>query len=74
MTNAQLDDLIAYIRTRSEAAARDKRLYDRNGARLNAQLLQGEINMGAAVLTWIAAARAGAAPTEQDDEDEGEPA
>lgn len=52
------------------AAAADKALYDRSGARLNGQLLQGELNMGAAVLTWLerrAPAQAGAAD-EGDDE------
>jgi hypothetical protein len=56
---AQLDDLAAFLQTRMDAAARDRLLYGRDGARFNAQLLQGELNMGAAVLAWIERARAG---------------
>lgn len=54
MQPAVLDALNLYIRARVEAAARDKLLYEQDGARLNAQLLQGEINMGAAVLEFLA--------------------
>ena len=69
------DDLAAFIRARMGAAARDKVLYDRSGARLNAQLLQGEMNMGTAVLAWIERAQAGAPAAEaeaEDDEDDTE--
>ena len=64
-----LDDLVAFVRTRMEAAAVDKAIYERNGARLNGQLLQGEINMGNAVLTWLEKQRAGAGETEAEDEE-----
>lgn len=53
-----------------EGAARDKVLYDRGGARLNGQLLQGEMNMGTAVLAWIERAQAGVAAAEADTEDD----
>lgn len=66
----QLDDLAAYVRARMEAAARDKQLYDRDGARLNSQLLQGEINMGTAVLNWIERVRAGVMLAEAGEEEE----
>ncbi len=46
-------ELEAFIRARMAAAERDRALYDRNQARLNSQLLQGELNMGTAVLAWI---------------------
>jgi hypothetical protein len=64
------DDLASFVRARMEAAARDKVLYDRSGARLNAQILQGEINMGNAVLAWIERARDGAAVAETETEDD----
>lgn len=72
-----LDALNLYIRARVEAAARDKLLYEQDGARLNAQLLQGEINMGAAVLEFLArqdtsAPLAGGDIDTDDDEDDGE--
>jgi hypothetical protein len=67
-----LDELAALIRARMAAAARDKLLYDRDGARLNGQLLQGEINMGTAVLAWIERARTGVATTADAGEDEDE--
>lgn len=61
------DTLSAFIRARMAAAARDKALYDRNGARLNGQLLQGEINMGTAVLAWLEAQRGGDAESSEDE-------
>jgi hypothetical protein len=66
-----LDDLTGFIRARIDAASRDKVLYDRNNARLNSQILQGEINMGTAVLAWLVKARQGevAAADEEDEED-----
>jgi len=74
MPASLLDDLATFVRTRMDAAARDKILYERNGARLNGQLLQGEINMGAAVLAWLerqrqhTASTAGAPEPADDDE------
>lgn len=62
------DELVAFIRDRMAAAARDKVLYDRNGARLNSQLLQGEINMGTAVLTWLERRHAGQPPPDEEGE------
>lgn len=67
MQASLLDDLNAFIRARMAAAAHDKTLYDRNSARLNSQLLQGEINMGSAVLAWLDARQAGASVAEDDD-------
>jgi hypothetical protein len=64
-----LDDLTGFIRARMDAAARDKLLYDRNNARLNSQILQGEINMGTAILAWLEKARQGEIAA-TDDEDE----
>ena len=69
MTSSLIDDLTAFIRSRMAAAAEDKLLYERNGARLNAQVLQGEINMGTAVLTWLERAQAGQAAGEPEDEE-----
>ncbi len=59
MQGSTLDDLAGFIRDRMEAATRDKAIYDRNHARLNGQLLQGELNMGGAVLAWIERRHAG---------------
>ena len=70
MQASLLDNLAAFIRGRMEQAALDKTLYDRNGARLNGQLLQGEINMGAAVLAWLDRRRAGADEAAEDEEPE----
>lgn len=72
MERSLLDELEAFIRARMEAAARDKALYERNGARLNAQLLQGEINMGTAVLDWLSRRRAGVPAEQATEEEEGE--
>ncbi|MBI2760215.1 MAG: hypothetical protein HYX51_02170 [Chloroflexi bacterium] len=65
-----LDDLTGFIRARMDAAARDKVLYDRNNARLNSQILQGEINMGTAVLAWLEKARQGETAAADDEEDD----
>jgi hypothetical protein len=65
-----LDELEAFVRARLAAAAQDKALYERNGARLNAQLLQGEINLGTAVLAWLARARAGVDTAAVEEEEE----
>lgn len=62
------DDLRAFIRARIAAAERDKAIYERNGARLNGQLLQGEINLGTAILAWLDRQAAPAAATDADDE------
>lgn len=64
-----LDDLSAFVRARMAAAARDKALYDRDGARLNGQLLQGEINMGTAVLAWLDRQRPGDQAAADDEDD-----
>jgi hypothetical protein len=74
MEPSLLDELETFIRTRMEAATRDKALYERNGARLNAQLLQGEINMGTAVLDWLSRRRAGATAEQAAEAEEGETA
>jgi hypothetical protein len=66
-----LAELEALVRERMRLAMRDKVLFDRDGARLNGQLLQGEINMGAAVLSWIERLRAGADAGEIEHEVEG---
>ncbi len=71
MQPALIDNLVAFIRERMEAAARDKALYERDGARLNSQLLQGEINMGAAVLAWLQRQQTGL-PATEDEEETGE--
>ncbi len=66
--SSPLDDLEAFLRARMTAAAQDKAIYDRNQARLNSQLLQGELNMGTAVLAWLERQRAGAAATDDEPE------
>jgi hypothetical protein len=70
-----LAELEILIRDRMRLAMRDKVLFEREGARLNGQLLQGEINMGAAVISWIERLRAGtpAAEIEEEIEDAEEP-
>ncbi len=65
-----LDELETFLRARMTAAAQDKAIYDRNNARLNSQLLQGEINMGTAVLAWLERQRAGADAAAPEDEPE----
>jgi hypothetical protein len=74
MEPSLLDELEAFIRARMGAAARDKALYERNGARLNAQLLQGEINMGTAVLDWLSRRRAGETGEQAVEDEEGQAA
>lgn len=69
MQSSLVVELSAFIRARVAAAAEDKLLYDRNGARLNGQLLQGEINMGTAVLAWLEKQQAGPAAAEDEDEE-----
>ena len=72
MQASPFDELAGLVRARMDAAQRDKAIYERNGARLDSQILQGELNMGAAVLGWIDRLRAGSAPPEAEDEDEDE--
>ena len=59
--------LEALVRERMRLAMHDKALFERDGARLNSQLLQGEINMGAAVISWIEQLRTGAPAAEVED-------
>jgi hypothetical protein len=66
-----LDDLEARVRERLNLAMHDKVLFERDGQRLNSQLMQGEINMGTAVLGWIERRRQGVA-IEEIDEDSSE--
>jgi hypothetical protein len=66
-----LDDLEALVRARLRLALHDKALFERDGQRLNSQLMQGEVNMATAVLGWIERRRQGAAEDEVD-EDAGE--
>ncbi|MGE0539143.1 MAG: hypothetical protein AB7R89_03090 [Dehalococcoidia bacterium] len=66
-----LDDLEALVRERLNLAMHDKVLFERDRQRLNSQLMQGEINMGTAVLGWIEHHRHGSAD-EAIDEDSGE--
>ncbi len=68
--SSPLDDLEAFLRARMTAAAQDKAIYDRNHARLNSQLLQGELNMGTAVLAWLERQRAGEAAVNAEEEPE----
>jgi hypothetical protein len=70
-----LAELEALVRERMRLAGRDKALFERDGARLNSQLLQGEINMATAVISWIERLRAGAPAAEIEDavEDAEEP-
>ena len=68
-----LGELEAVVRERMRLAMRDKVLFERDGQRLNSQLMQGEINMGMAVLGWIERQRQGAVAEDgQDGEDEAE--
>jgi hypothetical protein len=48
-----LEKLATLVRGRMELALRDKATFEREGQRLNGQLMQGEVNMAAAVLAWI---------------------
>lgn len=65
-----LGELEAVVGERMRLAMRDKVLFERDGQRLNSQLMQGEINMGLAVLGWIERQRQGAAAAEDEDVDE----
>lgn len=70
---AELDSL---VRERMRLAALDKAAYERDSHRLNAQLMQGELNMGAAVLAVLErrqrADAAASAPDDDAEEDAGE--
>lgn len=66
----ELDDLGAMVRGRMQLAAADKAIFEREGQRLNSQLMQGEINMATAVLAWIERQPGEPAPTDADDEDD----
>lgn len=74
MSSTSLDELAEFVRRRMDLAVKDKAIYLRNGARLNEQILQGELNMGGAVLTWIERAQAGAAATADDDAEDNDEA
>lgn len=71
-----MDDLSAIeqlVRERMRAALADKSAFERDGQRLNSQLMQGEINMAAAVLAWIERLRQGTADEPVDDQPDGPP-
>ncbi len=63
----------AFVRERMRLAMRDKVLFERDGQRLNSQLMQGEINMGMAVLGWIERQRQGAAADDEEEAADDEP-
>jgi hypothetical protein len=65
-----LSDLEALIRNRLALATSDKATFERHGQRLNGQLMQGEVNMGTAVLAWIERLRQGTAATADDETDD----
>lgn len=67
----ELATLEASVRERMRLALTDKAAFERDGQRLNSQLMQGELNMGRAVLGWIERQRAGAdaAPLTVDDDE-----
>lgn len=68
-----LDDLETFVRERLRLAMQDKVLFERDGQRLNSQLMQGEINMGNAVLGWIERRRLGMTPDEIEEEEPTDP-
>ena len=61
-----LGELEAFVRERLQLAMQDKAAFDRDGQRLNSQLMQGEINMGTAVIGWIDRQRQGAVAESED--------
>ena len=61
-------DLEAFVRERMRLAQVDKAAFERDGQRLNSQVMQGELNMGAAVIAWIERMRQGAPAAEVADE------
>ena len=71
MTTADaLTDLEAFVRERMRLAQIDKAAFERDGHRLNIQVMQGELNMGAAVIGWIERYRHGESAPAADDEPE----
>lgn len=56
-----LAELESLVRARMRLAIQDKTLFERDAQRLNSQLMQGEINMGTAMLGWIERLSGGAA-------------
>ena len=65
-----LAELDAFIARRMDGAEGDKAAFEHEGARLNSQLMQGELNMGAAVLAWLERRRSGGeAAGDAEDED-----
>ncbi len=62
-----LAELESLVRGRIRLAIQDKALFERDDQRLNTQLMQGEINMGTAVLGWIERIGEGASPPADDD-------
>jgi hypothetical protein len=65
----ELTTLEALVRERIRAALSDKAAFERDGQRLNSQLMQGEINMGNAVLAWIEQCRGGATTTDEEEDE-----
>jgi len=65
-----LGELEAFVRRRQLLAMQDKALFERDGQRLNSQLMQGEINMGTAVILWIEQRRAGSATLDGAEDEE----
>ena len=63
-----LTELEAFVCERARLAREDKAAFERDGQRLNGQLMQGEMNMAAAVLGWIERRRSGV-PVDAVDED-----
>ena len=66
-------DLEAFVRERMRLAQVDKAAFERDGHRLNSQVMQGELNMGAAVIGWIERYRLGESAPAADDEPESLP-
>lgn len=66
---SELDELAALVRGRLRLAVADKAIFEREGQRLNSQLMQGEINMATTVLAWLER-RHDAEPAAHEDEDE----
>ncbi len=68
-----LTDLEAFVRERMRLAQVDKAAFERDGHRLNSQVMQGELNMGTAVIGWIERYRRGEGAPAADDEPESLP-
>jgi hypothetical protein len=71
-TTDPLGGLEALVRERMRAALADKAAFEREGQRLNSQLMQGEVNMATAVLGWIERLRLGAEVTPEEEEEAAE--